>query len=448
VAILGGTMTLIGTSTNLIAAAVAENEGLTPFGMFEMAPYGLVAAATGAVVMLIAAKWLLPKGDEARLYHSADATVFLTELQVLEDSGIAGRKVSEIAPLRRKQTRLMAVEREGRIIRHDLASLVLESGDRIIVRTELVELMSLRSSRQFEVGIISREGAPSSSETVVEATVAPSHPSVGRRLVEIPFLVALRVRILGLTRHGRIPGASLADARVQPADKLLVTGSEEAIRQMYDNPNLLGVGVTQAREFRREKAPIAVLGLAAVVALAALGVLPILIAALLGVAMILVARCIDAEEAWGSIDGNVLVLIFSMLTIGVALDQAGSVLLVVNALRPVLETVHPSVLIFVVFGICVLMTELITNNAVAVLMTPISIAVARDLGVDPRPLVLAVMFAASASFATPIGYQTNTLVYAAGNYRFIDFVKFGLPLTFTVGPMTCLAILTFYHGAQ
>lgn len=101
-----------------------------------------------------------------------------------------------------------------------------------------------------------------------------------------------------------------------------------------------------------------------------------------------------------------------------------------------------------VFGICVLMTELITNNAVAVLMTPISIAVARDLGVDPRPLVLAVMFAASASFATPIGYQTNTLVYAAGNYRFIDFVKFGLPLTFTVGPMTCLAILTFYQGAQ
>ncbi|HEV2078572.1 MAG TPA: SLC13 family permease [Allosphingosinicella sp.] len=447
VAILGGTMTLIGTSTNLIAAAVAEDEGLRPFGMFEMAPYGLVAAATGAIVMLIASRWLLPKGKEARLYRSPDTTIFLTELLVLENSDFVGRRAGAIAPLRRKQTSLKAIVRDGRIIRHDLDSVVLQEGDRMIVRTDLVELMSLRSSRHLEVGIVREEGAPPLSDTVVEATVAPSHPSVGRRLADIPFLVSLRVRILGLTRHSRIPGASLADARIQPADRLLVTGSEEAIRQMYDNPNLLGVGVTQAREFRRAKAPIAVLGLAGVVALAALGILPILIAALLGVAVILVARCIDAEEAWGSIDGNVLVLIFAMLTIGVALEQAGSVLLVVNALRPVLEAVHPSVLIFVVFGICVLMTELITNNAVAVLMTPISIAVARDLGVDPRPLVLAVMFAASASFATPIGYQTNTLVYAAGNYRFLDFVKFGLPLTFTVGPMTCLAILTFYQAS-
>jgi di/tricarboxylate transporter len=213
---------------------------------------------------------------------------------------------------------------------------------------------------------------------------------------------------------------------------------------MYENPGLLGVGQTRTRAFRRHRAPIAVAALVAVVTLAALNILPILTAALLAIGAILVARCIDAEEAWGSVDGNVLILIFGMLAVGVALEQAGSVAMVVSALGPLLETAPNWALIFIVYGLCVLMTELITNNAVAVLVTPLVIAVARDLGVDPRPLVIAVMFAASASFATPIGYQTNTLVYAAGNYRFIDFIRFGGFVTLFVGPMTCLGILFLY----
>ena len=231
---------------------------------------------------------------------------------------------------------------------------------------------------------------------------------------------------------------------MRAADRLLVTGSNDAIRRMYENPNLIGVGETRTRAFRRDRAPIAIGALVAVVALAALDILPILTAALLAVGAILLARCIDAEEAWGSIDGNVLILIFGMLAVGVALEEAGSVSLIVDALTPALREVPPWALVFAIFGLCVVMTELITNNAVAVLVTPLVIALAGELGVDPRPLVIAVMFAASASFATPIGYQTNTLVYAAGNYRFLDFLRFGLPVTLTVGPMTCLAILTFY----
>jgi di/tricarboxylate transporter len=164
------------------------------------------------------------------------------------------------------------------------------------------------------------------------------------------------------------------------------------------------------------------------------------VAAIIGVGLILVTRCIDADEAWDSIDGNVLVLIFAMLAVGLALENSGSVELVVGELTPLLRSVPPWGLVVATYILSVLLTEIVTNNAVAILVTPLAIAVARQLGVDPYPLVIAVMFAASASFATPIGYQTNTLVYAAGNYRFIDFFRAGIPLTLAVGAATCAAI--------
>ncbi|MCA1749781.1 MAG: SLC13 family permease [Sphingomonadales bacterium] len=322
ICIMGGMMTLIGTSTNLIVDAVAREEGLEAFGIFEITPYGLIAALAGAITLAVFGPMLLPEG----------------------------------------------------------------------------------------------------------------------RLVDIPFLSRLRVRILGITRHRTLPGPDLPSARMRAADRLLVTGSADAIRRMYENPNLLGVGQTRTREFRRDRAPIAIAALAGVVILAALNIVSIAVAAILAMGAILAARCIDAEEAWGSIDGNVLILIFAMLAVGLGLQRAGSVDLIVQTMVPLLFAAPEWSLIFVVYFLSVLLTEVVTNNAVAVIVTPIVIGLAAQLGVDPRPLVIAVMFAASASFATPIGYQTNTLVYAAGNYRFVHFLKAGLPLTFVVGLTTCCTI--------
>ncbi|WP_156874269.1 SLC13 family permease [Sphingorhabdus lutea] len=441
ICILGGTTTLIGTSTNLIVNSVAQESGMAGFGIFEITPYGLIAALAGTGMMVIFSQFLLPNDPHGENeFLDDEGATFLTELTVRNAAEVKGEYLGDVAIAKRPGIKIMAVKRKGQFIRHKLSQFLLQPSDRIVVQVDITELMSLRKSTDYKIGVIRKGDAGPLGETIVEATISPTHPSIGERLINIPFLTNLNVRILGLTRYRNLPRSDLPNARIHAADRLVVTGSKADIRKMYQNPNLYGVGTTNARAFRRDKAPIAIGALALVVLVSALNLLPIEVAVVIAVGAILIARCIDAEEAWSSIDGNVLVLIFAMLAVGVGLEQAGSVDLVVSMLVPFLNQVPPYILIFVVYIIAVLMTEIITNNAVAVILTPVVISLAADLGVDPKPLVIAVMFAASASFATPIGYQTNTLVYAAGNYKFTDFFKAGIPVTFGVGLATCSAL--------
>jgi di/tricarboxylate transporter len=220
----------------------------------------------------------------------------------------------------------------------------------------------------------------------------------------------------------------------------LIAAGNDAAQALQSNIGLVDVSEAPVRAFRRVRAPIAIATLAGVVLLAALFGFPIEGLALAGVGVVLLTRCIEPEEAWGSIDGNTLVLIFGMLAFGKGLDNAGAVELIVSSLQPWLASTSPFLLLIAVYTVTSVLTEAVTNNAVAVIMTPIAIGLAQTIGVDPRHLVIAVMFGASASFATPIGYQTNTLVYGAANYRFMDFIKIGVPMNVAVGTATCLAI--------
>jgi len=274
--------------------------------------------------------------------------------------------------------------------------------------------------------------------------VSPAHPSIGGRLADIPFLNRLKVRVLGVMRFRHMPGPDLATARLRAADRLLIAGDADSIRRLHDNPNLLGVDPARTRAFRTGHAPIAVAALAGTVLLSAADIVPIAIAAILAIGVILVTRCIDPEEAWASIDGDVLILIFAMLAVGVGLEQAGSVRLMVEWITPVMAGAPPWALIFIVYFFTLLLSELLSNNAVAAILTPLVIEVARDIGTDPRPLVIALMIGASACFATPIGYQTNALVYAAADYRFADFARIGIPLNIITGLAACCAITFLY----
>ena len=437
IAVLGGCLTLIGTSTNLVVAGIAEQAGIERFGLFSITPYGLAVAAAGIVGLLVMARFL--PSDYPRIAEKSNGAeqLYLTELG-LGDGDPATDLALDAASLGIAPAQIVGVVAGGRLLTgSDAQNHRLAVGNRIVARLDGAALMTVRSEGRFTIGI---GESPEGDSTVVEVTVAPNHRSIDRPLAEIPFLQRLRVRILGVSRFRHHPGPTLSENRIRAADRLLVEADEANIARLRDNSGLIGLAMASVTAFRRRRAWIAILVMASAVLLSATNVMSIGIAAFIGVAIVLLTRCIDASEAWGSIDGDVLILIFAMLAVGAALEQAGTVALMVGALDPILTGAPQWAVIAIVYFSALLLSELLSNNAVAALMGPLVIGIAEATGVPPQPLLIALMLGASACFATPVGYQTNTLVYAAGDYRFMDFVRIGVPLNILTGVAGCAAL--------
>lgn len=427
----GGVCTLIGTSTNILVNSIAISNGLTGFHLFEFAPLGLVMSGVGIVYLLSVAGWLLPKrkGEYQQIdkYRLVD---YLAEFRVKKMSPLVNTAWEKDRPKDLADIDLIKIIR-GNKATWSASATTIKEGDILLVHGNADKLMKMKDNYKLETkGDEAMHDQKLSSDEVklIEALIPPRSNIVGRTLRSSDFKRRFRCVVLAIQRRGKILRDRLVDIRFDGGDTLLLQCDKEEVNRIMRSGDLIVTNELTELHLRKNRAALALGLVGLVVALAALNVVPILIAALIGAVGMVLGRCLTLEEAYQAIDWKVIVLLGGILPLGLALQQTGTAAWLANSVLEPLVAMGPLVVLAALYIFTAVLTETMSNNTAAILLAPIALSLAVALGVNPRPFLIAITFAASTSFATPIGYQTNTMIYAPGGYRFFDYTKVGAPL--------------------
>jgi di/tricarboxylate transporter len=449
-AILGGMLTLIGTSTNLLVSGELARLGQRPFEFFDFTVPGLVLALSGGLYVLLLPR-LLPQRDEAAGLETADGKQFIAELDVAPGSSLVGETSRGGLFPGLADVTVRLIQRAERTILPPFENVVLAPGDVLIVaatRRVLTDILAKNPGhllRTSEVGGDPGVAATQPSELVLaEAMVKPASRMVGQSLELTNFPARSQCTVLGIQRRARMLRTRLHELRLEPGDVLLLVGRQAAMERLRADPDVLLMEWSASEMPLVSKAPLAAAIFAIVVLPAALDLVPIVVTALLGVFALVATGCLNIRQAARAVDRQIVLIIASALALGSALQATGGAAYLANLVLWLMEGAPPGAILSVLFLLVAALTNVLTNNAAAVLFTPIAVNVATKLEVDVFPFALAVAFGASCSFATPIGYQTNLLVMGPGHYRFMDFVLAGTPLLLLVWLAFSLFVPWYY----
>jgi di/tricarboxylate transporter len=424
--LFGGVCTLIGTSTNVLVSTLSVQHGDKPLGMFEIAPLGIIMVMIGIFYMLLIGIRLLPDHRQPQsLEEEFDIGPYLTEIRLRKDCASLGLSLLEAPLTRGLDVDVLEIQRDQTLIQHIDSHTRLQVEDLLRIRCSLETLNILRTLPGVEIHPLG--GGPSNVH-FLEAVVAPGSVLNGQTLKTIDFREKFKCTALALRRHGETLHTKLGDIALQTGDVLVLAETPESLLKLQKSRDFVVVSKVVMSRSRRHLALPSVLILALVVTTVAFEFLPVVVAAMLGCAGLLLVGCLTPDEVYESIDWSVVMMLGGMLTLGTAIHESAADQLLGDALLSVAGAFGPWFLLSTFYLMTSLLTEVLSNSATAVLLVPIAFSSAAGLGVDPRPFLIAITFAASASFMTPIGYQTNALVYGPGGYRFSDYLKVGTPL--------------------
>lgn len=437
---LGGVCTLMGTSTNLIVSSIVSDEGQEPLGFFEMLPVGAVFLVVGLVYLVAIRRFIPERRGEQDLTRSFSMGRFLTRATLLPNAPSVGKRLVESPLADELDLEVVGVAREGDPMQLG-DDLVLEEGDVLRVRgpREAIRAMEVREGLSLGLEDLADVDVEDAEMTLVEAVVAPRSAITGQILGEVQLWDRFAARPLALRQHGEVEHEALGQRELVGGDVLLLLLPRAKRRALDRAKDLVVISGEPLRPLHADRLAVAVAIVLAVVVLAATEVLPVVVGAPVGAVLMVITGCIDLEEAYQAIDWDVIVLLAGMLALGVAFGETGADGLL-SGLIVALGPHGGVVLVGATYLVTLLLTSTMSNQATAALLTPIALSAAATLGVSPRPLVVAVAFAASSSFLTPVGYQTNTMVYGAGHYRFGDFVRLGGPLSVILALLAAVLI--------